>query len=247
MEYKVRYASLSEEGDRSYNEDGTLELEQQGEYLFALADGLGGQGNGQIASETVLQSVGEFFVRRQERSEEEPFVQEAFRYAQQQLCEKKAGNAYGDMMTTLVLLYLGEQICWGHIGDSRSYYFKEGRLVSQTLDHSVPQVLVYANEITPEEIRYHPDRNRLLKAMGKVWERGDEFVLSEPVELEGKQVFLLCSDGFWEHIVEERMEFLLAQSESPENWLHLMEQEIQANGQGHNMDNYSAVAVWIDG
>lgn len=245
LEYKVRYASVSKEGDRRYNEDSTLILTGNGQYVFALADGLGGQGNGKMASETVIQAVQHIFEQEDNRLQAQSFTEKAFQKAQKTICAKKVGNEYGDMMTTLVLLHIGDEICWGHIGDSRLYYFKENQLVSQTLDHSVPQILVYADEITYDEIRHHPDRNRLLRAMGKEWDRGDEFVLSEPINPQGGQAFLLCSDGFWEYIVEEQMQNLLEKASSVEEWLSKMEQEVQKNGAGYNMDNFSAVAVWI--
>ena len=58
------------------------------------------------------------------------------------------------------------------------------------------------------------------------------------------QAFLLCSDGFWELIDESRMCQLLESSESVDEWLDLMTAEVIKNGEGRDMDNYSAIAVW---
>ena len=99
---------------------------------------------------------------------------------------------------------------WGHVGDSRLYYFKNGRIVKRTLDHSVPQMLVAAGEIDEKEIRHHPDRNRLVRVMGMEWDE-PKYQVSEPMPEEPGQAFLLCSDGFWENIEEEQIiEFVLA-------------------------------------
>lgn len=240
---KVQYASISMAGDRSYNEDAVLTIETEGQYMFGVADGLGGHGFGEVASKTVCEAVESCFLQPEKRLAPD-FLEETFRSAQQELCDTKQKNAYGDMMTTMVLLSIGSAIQWAHVGDSRLYYFENGTLVTHTLDHSVPQILVYAGEITEDEIRHHPDRNRLLKAMGRPWEK-DEFTLSEPISVKEKQAFLLCSDGFWEHIVEAKMQQLLNEADSVEQWLSEMVAHVKMQGHGQNMDNYSAVVVWV--
>ena len=148
------------------------------------------------------------------------------------------------MKTTAVVLCIDEMIRWCHVGDSRLYYFKKKKLIQRTLDHSVPQMLVYAGEIKEKEIRNHPDRNRLLRVMGMEW-TSNSYTLSDPVEKTGEQAFLLCSDGFWELIVEKEMQKCLKKAKTPEEWLELMKQIILKNGSNRDMDNFSAVAVWL--
>ena len=113
----------------------------------------------------------------------------------------------------------------------------------RTLDHSVPQMLVKSGEIKESEIRNHPDRNRLLRALGLETDR-QLYELQEPYPLRKCQAFLLCSDGFWELIEEEKMCSFLKKAESADEWLRLMNEEVQKNGAGKNMDNNSAIAVW---
>lgn len=241
----IDYALLSKQGDRLYNEDSVLVMPSVVPATFAVADGLGGHGFGNIASAMVVATVKEMVTVSDEMAAltSEEAIAYLFRQAQQRICEKKESGGYGDMMTTMVLLQIGKEISWGHVGDSRLYYFQNGELVAQTLDHSVPQILVYMGEIEPAEIRHHPDRNRLLRAMGKEWERGDECSVNEAITPEAGQSFLLCSDGFWEYIVEEDMVSCLKQSQSAEEWLHSMESIVVKNGKGKNMDNYSAITV----
>ncbi len=246
--YSITYDGISKEGDRSCNEDSTLVVRQEEDYFFMVADGLGGHGNGNVASRTVVDSIEEYITKEKphisSEDETECFAQ-IVRQAQDALMNKKATGEFGDMMTTLVLLHIGEDICWCHVGDSRLYCFRKGRLVSQTLDHSVPQILVMAEEITQEEVRHHPDRNRLLRAMGKEWDRGDEFVVEAPIPIEADMAFLLCTDGFWEHILEQQMEQCLMEAEDVTVWLDRMSEIVKKNGEDYNMDNYSAIAVWI--
>lgn len=246
-QFHIDYALLTKQGNRLYNEDSVLAMPSVIPATFAVADGLGGHGFGNIASAMVVATVKEMVAVSKEltTSTPEEAIANLFREAQNRICQKKKNAGYGDMMTTMVLLQIGEQISWGHVGDSRLYYFQNGELATQTLDHSVPQILVYMGEIEPAEIRHHPDRNRLLRAMGKEWERGDEFSIGETIKAESGQSFLLCSDGFWEYIVEEDMVSCLQQSGNAEEWMQRMEKIVMENGKGQNMDNYSAIAIKI--
>jgi serine/threonine protein phosphatase PrpC len=95
-------------------------------------------------------------------------------------------------------------IRWGHVGDTRLYLIKDQKILFQTLDHSMAQMMVAADEIKAEEIRGHPDRNILTKALGQdnpysrptlgVWDKG-----------ESPDAIVLATDGFWELIAESRL------------------------------------------
>ena len=267
-EHGIAYATLSAQGNRSYNEDHVGAVEKGSEGIFVVADGLGGHGHGDIASRTVVEAILSLWSQENSISNLEEtaehsqhidtmlseyevgdsvWLDRGLCYAQSRLCQLKAEEEYGDMMTTVVALHCTtEQVRWAHIGDSRLYYFQDGALVTQTLDHSVPQVLVQTGEITMEEIRKHPDRNRLLRAMGKEWDYSVGYKVSEEVSRAGTQAFLLCTDGFWEYILEAEMQELLTQATSPEDWLDQMARIVCQRGADDHMDNYSAVAIWID-
>ena len=134
---------------------------------------------------------------------------------------------------------------WGHIGDSRLYYFQNEKLIGRTLDHSVPQMLVASGQIKEKQIRSHSDRNRLLRVLGLDWDC-PKYQVAEPEEFQGRQEFLLCSDGFWELIDEKKMRHCLKKAKNPAHWLDMMEETVRKNGSRKDMDNYSAVAVWIE-
>lgn len=160
--------------------------------------------------------------------------------------EQQNQGRMNEMKTTLVVLLVDEnKVIWGHIGDSRLYYFKQKRLQERTLDHSVPQMLVASGEITEKEIRGHADRNRLLRVMGTEWE-SPRYQIAQPMEREGQQEFLLCTDGFWELIEERHMSHMLKKSKTPEAWLTSMEQLVLKHGKDKEMDNYSAIAVFLE-
>ena len=66
------------------------------------------------------------------------------------------------------------------------------------------------------------------------------------MKLEDCQAFLLCSDGFWENITERKMCKFLKKSKNVKEWMELMKKEVAKSGMGDNMDNNSAIAVWIE-
>ena len=146
--------------------------------------------------------------------------------------------------TACALAIRGSEAVWGHVGDTRLYAFSHNRVKLRTLDHSVPQMLVLTKEIKEKDIRNHPDRNKLLRVLGV---SGDvpKFELSAAQNLRRYQAFLLCSDGFWELIDEKEMETLLKKSKSPDEWMQKMCEIIMQRGSTIDMDNSSAIAVWV--
>ncbi len=240
----VTYHLLSNLGERENNEDNVGMYQVDNQYCFVLADGLGGHGKGERASELAVEEVVKTFAVN---GAGEEAMAAAFANAQAAILkEQKEDITAMDMKTTLVVLHVEEnQIRWGHIGDSRLYQFVNGKLMKRTLDHSVPQMLVAAGQLKEKQIRNHPDRNRLLRVLGVDWD-SPKYQIAATEPRTGRQAFLLCTDGFWELIDEKKMQACLKKAKTPEEWIALMEAIILKNGQGTNMDNYSAVAVWID-
>jgi hypothetical protein len=134
---------------------------------------------------------------------------------------------------------------WAHVGDTRLYHFRDGRVAHQTLDHSMPQALVQAGAIRSDEIRRHPERNRLLKSLGGEGEVAPTF-LEAPIALAPGDAFLLCTDGFWELVTEDEMQAALAGASGPAAWLERMESQVLKAATGA-FDNYSATTVLVKG
>ena len=149
------------------------------------------------------------------------------------------------MKTTVTCLTLaGDQARFAHVGDSRVYYFEKTKYMLRSQDHSVPQMLANRGDIKEKDIRHHEDRSRLLRVMGTEWDR-PKYQVVEGIKLTKRSSFLLCSDGFWELIDEKQMSKTLKKADSPQQWLAAMEEIVLANGRGTNMDNYSAIAVFV--
>ena len=239
----ISYTAITRIGDRKRNEDSTLCAERGGRYCFAVADGLGGHGKGDIASR-ILTGAFESALNGGP-SDTGAFLAEAFDSAQDTIISaQKASHATLEMKTTAVALAIFEGRCrWGHIGDSRLYLFEKNKARTRTLDHSVAQMLAITKDIKERDIARHPDRNRLLRALGIEW-GSSRYELSDERDISDCQAFLLCSDGFWEWIEEKKMQACLKKSLSVDEWLSFMAKEVECNGKGKDMDNYSAVAVF---
>lgn len=239
----LTYSVTTSPGSREVNED-SVGVFNNGELsCFLLCDGLGGHGMGDAASQLVRDVFESQFSKTEEAVN---FLGDAFSAAQDILMvEQIEKRAKHKMKTTAVALATDDRKAYiGHIGDSRLYAFAKNKVKFRTLDHSVPQMLVTAREIKEKEIRNHPDRNRLLRVMGIEWNE-PMYELREPLDLNKYQAFLLCSDGFWELITEKEMCYLLKHSASVDEWLMNMTETVKRSGEGKDMDNFSAIAVWV--
>lgn len=241
---KITYSVYTDIGGRVVNED-SLRVTEIGESkLFLLADGLGGHGKGDLASGLVTRVMAEMF---SEKSSMKNFLEESVLNAQKELLKEQERQWAKDAMkTTVVALMLQKKEAkWIHCGDSRLYLFYKDKVAQKTLDHSLLQKLLFAGEITEEDAQKNGDRNVLLQVMGTRWE-APQYSASKIWKLRKCQAFLLCSDGFWELISESQMEYLLKESSTVEEWLEKMKTVVRQNGQGINMDNNTAIAVWCE-
>ncbi|MBQ8828280.1 MAG: serine/threonine-protein phosphatase [Clostridia bacterium] len=242
----IEYAMLSEIGEKEKNEDAIKAFRNQtlSAYGFVLADGLGGHGNGDIASNFVVDCTGAAIENTD--TFDNGFIESCFEMSQSLLMDEKEMKGLASIKTTMVLLLItGEYAQWGHIGDSRLYHFREGKQLSRTMDHSVPQMLVFSGQIKEKEIRHHPDRSVLLRAMGAEWDEPAYEIDNKKIKIKKGDTFLLCSDGFWEWIEEKSILKILKKGESAYDALREMTAEVKQTGKGKGMDNLSAILINI--
>lgn len=234
-------ASFSNKGSRENNEDAVSIISCDQDICMIAADGLGGHGKGEIASATAIEVAEQCFGKQ---GWYDHFFSCYFTECENKLEEKqKQERSYDGIKTTVVMACISDGILHcAHVGDSRLYFFRKKRLQYRTLDHSVPQMLVYAGEIREKQIRNHPDRNRLLKVMGQKSE-SVYFEEDKAWDIRNKDAVLVCTDGFWELIQEKYMCKTLKKAECAEEWLRLMQEIVIKNGSGKDMDNYSAAAI----
>ena len=246
----LEIAILSEPGGRKYNEDACGYWSSERQFCFILADGAGGHGGGDIASRLAVQSLLTGFAESPSASGSE--LSRLMRQTNQAVRDGRiAGTVQEDMHTTVVCLvidFLDGRADWVHSGDSRLYWFRGGRLLERTRDHSFVESLVDAGMIREDEVRSHPKRSLLLSALGKA---DDELELSASTPSRvvcGGDAFLLCSDGVWEYVADEALEQLLARARTAQEWLSAIEEAIRvATAKLASHDNYTALAVWLTG
>jgi len=242
---RLQVATLCKPGGRDRNEDAYGYWSSDAVACYVVSDGAGGHGGGDVASKAAVSQVLKDFTGGPQVTANglADFIQRANLVVLEQ---QKTSAEYRDMRATLVVLCLDREhatAVWGHAGDSRLYCFREGRLVARTLDHSVIQKLVDAGRYDEQALRAHPQRSTLLLALGSNPEI-EATILDEPFLLQDGDVFLLCSDGFWEYLDDALMENVLSQSDSPEAWVARLEAELQRRvPQRH--DNYTGLALWL--
>lgn len=218
------------EGGSDHNEDSVF----CGGDMFAVADGLGGHSGGGEASRAAVKYIAEHYSEADSPEEMSGLFEGA----------NTAVRKLGGGMTTVAAARLREGVfTFGNVGDSRVYYFRNGRVAAQTRDHSVCQAAVELGQITPEQIRGSEDRSQLLKVLGS----GDRLELKrlpEQIAAQSGDAFLLCTDGFWEHIHEHEMECDLAKSATPGEWSARMLKRLLLRT-GNSGDNYTVICGMV--
>lgn len=235
---KTNYLTISEDGKRPYNEDSFYVNDTQG--LFMVCDGVGGSNKGEVASQKACEYFGQYLSVNSDFSLlglEKTLVQ----------CESKFDDyttqnpeAKG-MATTLTLLkLLPHKAIVGHIGDSRVYHVRNGKILFQTSDHSFVNELVASGFLTPEEALTHPKRNQITRAI-QGSENNTYIDVNELDSVEIHDYFMLCSDGILEGIDDEFIQNNFTESNSLENIKNL----ILKNCREKSSDNFTAIVIKI--
>jgi PPM family protein phosphatase len=238
-------ALISRAGGRNHNEDFCSFTDVCGSGCWVIADGLGGHRGGEIASRSAVDAVLSSFGKSPQLDPQT--LQGHLKAAQSAVLNAQTVEpGLSTMRTTIVILIADATgALWAHMGDSRLYFFENGAIASQTRDHSVVQMMVDAGELAPAQIRHHEDRNRVLRCLGNPEADFRPAVHSEQTILHKGSAFLLCTDGFWENVLESEMTVDLAKAAGPTEWLNLMEDRIlERLSEGD--DNYTGLAVIVN-
>ncbi len=237
-------AFLTGQGGRENNEDTCRWETRSGLTAWVVADGLGGERGGEVASRLAVDTFLAAFRHHPSLSSEalSGYIVRADRAIRDR---QAAEPLFARMGSTIVAAVCdGRRLGTVHLGDSRFYWFRDGKVFSQSKDHSVPQALCDAGLLKPEEIRTHPARNMLLSCLGHPGS-ADPTVSPEGA-IEPGDALLLCTDGFWGSLREEEMEQELGQASSASDWLLRMEplRRERAATLPDN-DNYTAIGVRV--
>lgn len=243
----LEVALLSDKGGRKYNEDACGHWHSEDQLCCVLADGAGGHGGGDIASRLTVQELIQRFCAAPSRQGEA--LGSLLRQTNDALIGHRVpGTPRADMHSTVVCLvidFVGHRAHWAHAGDSRMYWFRDGRVLNRTRDHSMVQSLVDAGMITEADIRDHPQRSELRSALGIGADQLEVSSGDGPGRVDPGDVFLLCTDGLWEYIDDGTLERTLAAAETPRAWLDALSTEVMsAAAHKTSHDNFTALVVW---
>jgi len=238
---------------RDNNEDASRIDTEMG--IFIVADGMGGHAAGEVASDLAVQSIHAILVGQQDPDEtrlvrevkpEDPsdIMRERLRYAMNQASKEirrlsEARPETRGMGTTVVALVLdGDRVHIAHVGDSRAYLLRDGRLQRLTRDHTIVQQEIDAGRLTPELARLLPHRNILTQSVG--FHGPVEPDTSTRVVRPG-DLFLLCTDGLTDALPDAEVQRLLLDTEPDDAPYQLTEAALRAGAE----DNVTVVVIAI--
>ena len=194
-------------GKRPYNEDRLGCWQNDSALLLAVADGMGGHAHGDVAAQIAVDSLGQAFARAAKPTIAAPeqFLADAIRQAHTQILEQAQRRKLGDNPRTTVVACAVQdgRAWWTHVGDSRFYLIRQGRVAARTRDHTYVQQLVDAGKIREEAAENHPDRNRVMRCLG-----GPQPSVIDPAQsmvLKKDDILLLCSDGLWGPLTQRQI------------------------------------------
>ena len=231
---KISLSYYSGIGRRKKNEDSMSAVEVKNGILALVADGLGGHQNGEYASREAVTTMNRLLI---EEEISEDSLEDAVLEADEAV--RRLHETVPGALTTIAALWLcGDQAVVAHVGDTRVYQFRNGNVLFQTSDHSAAQLAVLAGEIGLEGIRGHRDRNKLIRVLG-----GEDAprVAEQQLNVLRGDRFLLCSDGFWEQITEDKMIEAAKGTDDAGIWLSRMRAIAEPNAK----DNNTAIAIVI--
>jgi serine/threonine protein phosphatase PrpC len=233
----------SRKGSRKVNQDRIAYTYGRDTLLLVVADGMGGHAGGEIAA----QIAARLFVERFHQ-EAKPVLLDPLKFLQESL--ERAHAALGSYANQFSMLETPRTTCvacvvqagfayWAHVGDSRLYLFRQGKLIGQTKDHSKVQYLVDQGLIGAEDVSVHPDRNKIFSCLGGMTDPVID--LSRRTPLHDGDVLVLCTDGLWGALSREEISGWLASGPILKTAPQMM-REAEHRGAGEG-DNLSTIVV----
>lgn len=225
---KIQYAAISRTGKRSKNEDAFYIIENQSNahWLGIVCDGMGGHAFGEVASETITQSISAYWQEHDKEKDSEDKVKNACLSAYKALNKRADSLSHAEIGTTMVMVSLeGNQATIAHLGDSRCYLLRpqEG-VVYQTKDHIS---LSFGWEIISRSFFSYSLETPVPEVVQFTVEDGDRL--------------LLCSDGLYKSITPDLLLARMTDDKQPDELLEIFDFicEKQSN------DNYTAILIFI--
>jgi protein phosphatase len=207
--------------------------------LAAIADGMGGMSQGELASQLAIKTVLEtpIFFQNQTIEQYQEWLENLFIQA-----NETVSNQLKDGGTTLsVILAISQQLIISHVGDSRIYLLRQGQIKQLSQDHSLVAILVASEQITEAESLEHPDRNVLTKSIGTKRRLSDGYVQNLKqttpelsMQLEHEDIILLCSDGVWDLVPKNELAEIFTPDQNLQKSVNLTINKVLERGASDN-------------
>src|SRR5215470_4710775 len=222
---------------RDKNEDSHAEyVMPDGSVLLLVADGMGGHGHGDVASQIAVRVIGEVFMNTS-GTDPRGRLHAGFLSANQQIIAEAERIGGAGMGTTCVAVYLqGNQAWVAHIGDSRIYHIRDGQTIWRTIDHTRVQKMVEMGLLAASAAKDHPDANVVTRALGYA-QLADGTIIEpdvkmEPLVLQAGDSLVLCSDGLYDDIEDVEISGALP-GRTPEEAARMLVETANSRG-GHD-------------
>jgi serine/threonine protein phosphatase PrpC len=212
--------------------------------LLVLADGMGGHLHGEVAAQIAIHAYMRAFaqVALPKISNPQAFLSEVMREAHEEIIryaheQKLSGNPG---TTCVAAVVQDKQVCWAYAGDSRFYLLRNKDVIEVTHDHSVVQQWADWGIISLEEMRIHPDRNKITNCLGGI---EDMFYVEQSplMPIQSNDVLLLCSDGLWGPLQNQEIATSFASGNLPDTVDKLIDTALSR--EGASADNATVVVA----
>lgn len=212
MKIEVLGSKTDSGRSRDNNQDRYFIDEKMG--LFIIADGMGGHQAGEVASEIAVNTIAYFLIKNSKANNSIIYqtIQQAFQEANNKIytCATSDPDLNGMCTTAVVALYYKNRILIAHVGDSRAYLIRSGRLKRLTQDHSLVEELLRQGDLTAEESRNHHLRHVVTKVLGS--EQPVEPEIISMALIEG-DFLLLCTDGLTDMVTDEEIRDIILKND----------------------------------
>jgi serine/threonine protein phosphatase PrpC len=228
-----------EQGQRDEQQDSADFFERDGRCLAMVCDGAGGHRGGHKASLTAVETARIAFENANGIFDDpRAMLEEICREADQKIRQLGESPKLSPKSTIAMVYIAGKTAHWVHVGDTRIYRLRAGRIEERTRDHSVVQILFEQGEVAEDDMGTHPDQGRLLRALGS----GEDLKVTHgSADVVGGDGFLICSDGFWERTKAAEIEGFFKAKASEATLQAIVLEAVRRNGP--KGDNTTALAI----
>lgn len=206
--YRIQASTGIHCGDRDYQQDQVCLLthpRHTGCLLAVVADGMGGRSGGRKASDQVMLTTRQLFERYDPEADSGPGLLCQIVEESHMVIKLTAASSEQEPHSTIAAFLINPQgeSHWVHVGDSRIYHFRNGKMIFRSVDHSYVQSLVNVGEISEQDALHHPQAHILLGCLGADAEPVAE--LHRVPQLAPGDAIMSCSDGIWHYFTTEEL------------------------------------------